>query len=200
MADALGMSVAEVTTVALSVRCKVDTAMRELVGAEGEKALLELLQQSLDAEIRHVAAESDSYGYDIGVSGPGRGPVHIEVKTTTDPTRLVVYLSRHEYETMRWDEGWVMVAVLLGPHGEVAGLAEVSRDWLMRARPSDGHAAARWETARLAVPGHALFGGIRNVRIWSRGPAAVGTLSVGTGRDRPLWGRPSVNVRTPHRT
>ncbi|MEU2516406.1 protein NO VEIN domain-containing protein [Streptomyces syringium] len=176
LAAALEITEADVGAAALAVRCQVDTSMRELVGAVGERELLALLRRSLDAEVRHVAAESDGYGYDIEVSGPRWPAVHLEVKTTTDRSRLVVYLSRHEYETMRRDGAWTMVAVLLGFRGELVATATVDPVWLLRARPYDSHAAARWESVRLVVPPHALRWGISGVCVWSRDAAATAVL------------------------
>ncbi|GHG58133.1 protein NO VEIN domain-containing protein [Streptomyces griseocarneus] len=188
MAGVLNMSDHDVGAALLAVRCKVDTSLRERVGEAGEQALLLLLRQALEAEVRHVAAESDSYGYDIEVSGERQRPVHIEVKTTTDPSRLVVYLSRHEYETLSRDDGWAMVAVLLGPYGEVAATATVDPEWLAQACPHDSHHSARWESVRLFVPHEALSAGIASVRTWVKRPwAAEVLMPEGWGACRP-WG------------
>ncbi|MGC5411634.1 protein NO VEIN domain-containing protein, partial [Streptomyces sp. DT225] len=77
---------------------------RRAVGAAGEQALLRLLRDGGVPHVRHVAAESDAYGYDIQAARSASERAHIEVKSTTDPTRLVIHLTRHEYEVMATDE------------------------------------------------------------------------------------------------
>jgi hypothetical protein len=89
-----------------------DLEARKATGDAGERALLGLLRAAGAQDVRHVAAESDSYGYDIEATVEGR-LLHIECKATTDSRRLVVYLSRNEFETMRSDPAWLMVALLV---------------------------------------------------------------------------------------
>ncbi|WP_443074998.1 protein NO VEIN domain-containing protein [Streptomyces sp. NBC_01435] len=131
---------------------------RRAVGAAGEKELLRLLRRSCVPQVRHVAAESDAYGYDIA-AGYSTERVHLEVKSTTDPTRLVVHLTRHEYEVMATDADWHMVAVLVGKDGSAVSVATVGRAWLHSAVPADQDEAGRWESVRLEVPAHAITPG-----------------------------------------
>lgn len=138
---------------------KVDTAQRERIGAAGEAALVELLSRHLDARVRHVAAESDGFGYDIAVEVTPQ-PVHLEAKSTTRRGRLSVYLSRNEYETMLRDSAWQMVAIRLTPELEPAAFATVSKDWIADQAPADQGALGRWESCRLDVPPAALEDGI----------------------------------------
>ncbi|WP_353962600.1 DUF3883 domain-containing protein [Streptomyces sp. NBC_00378] len=131
---------------------------RRAIGAAGEKELLRLLGKSGVPQVRHVAAESDAYGYDIA-AGCSAERAHLEVKSTTDPTRLVVHLTRHEYEVMATDADWHLVAVLVGRDGNAVNVATVSRAWLHSAVPVDRDEAGRWESARLEVPAHAIAPG-----------------------------------------
>ncbi|MYV59670.1 DUF3883 domain-containing protein, partial [Streptomyces sp. SID4931] len=50
---------------------------------------------------------SDAFGFDIAATTPLGEHLHLEVKATTDPTRLVVHLSRHESDVMSADPRWV---------------------------------------------------------------------------------------------
>ncbi|MFJ7197412.1 MULTISPECIES: protein NO VEIN domain-containing protein [unclassified Streptomyces] len=151
---------------------------RRAIGTTGEKELLRLLRRSGVPQVRHVAAESDAYGYDIA-AGCSTGRAHLEVKSTTDPTRLVVHLTRHEYEVMATDEEWHMVAVLVSRDGEAVNVATVSRAWLHSAVPMDQDEAGRWESVRLEVPAHAIAPGFATKawRLAESWPAA----------SRPVW-------------
>lgn len=86
--------------------------------------------------------------------------MHLEVKSTTDPTRLTVHLTRHEYEVMRTDMQWSMIAVLVGAERDALSVATVCREWLSSVVPSDQSVNARWEPARLVVPPAVLMPGI----------------------------------------
>lgn len=141
---------------------KVDTAERLRVGSAGELALIELLSSASDADIRHVAAESDGYGYDIEVIARG-STVHLEVKSTTRRGRLTIHMTRNEYETMCRDDVWSLVAVRLDQDLVPAAVATVDRAWLVAAAPVDRSLGTRWESARLSVPSQALMRGIPSI-------------------------------------
>lgn len=132
---------------------------RRAVGAAGEQALLRLLRRGGVPQVRHVAAESDAYGYDISAGSPAER-AHLEVKSTTNPTRLVIHLTRHEYEVMATDTDWYLVAVLVGRDGSAVNVATVIRSWLHSAVPADRDQAGRWESARLEVPAYAITPGL----------------------------------------
>lgn len=132
---------------------------RRAVGAAGEQALLRLLRKGGVPQVRHVAAESDAYGYDIAACSPAER-AHLEVKSTTNPTRLVIHLTRHEYEVMATDADWYLVAVLVGKDGSAVNVATVSRSWLRSAVPADRDRSGRWESARLEVPAYAITPGL----------------------------------------
>ncbi|WP_327171364.1 DUF3883 domain-containing protein [Streptomyces sp. NBC_01336] len=157
-------------------------AARKAVGAAGEQALLRLLRDNGISHVRHVAAESDAYGYDIQAARSVSERAHIEVKSTTDPTRLVIHLSRHEYEVMSSDEDWCLGAVLVGSDGSAVNVATVSRYWLRSAVPADQTTRGRWESVRLDVPAHALTPGL-TAQNWQ--PLPDGVLPV-----CPVWNCP----------
>ncbi|WP_327118228.1 DUF3883 domain-containing protein [Streptomyces sp. NBC_01341] len=153
---------------------------KKAVGAAGEKALLRLLREGGVPHVRHVAAESDAFGYDIEAARSVSERAHIEVKATTDPTRLVVHLTRHEYEVMAADADWCLAAVLVGRDGTAASVATVKREWLHSAVPTDQGRSGRWESVRLTVPGRALMQGLAT-EAWVLLTGAL--LSIG-----PVWG------------
>ncbi|MGK5497928.1 protein NO VEIN domain-containing protein [Streptomyces sp. URMC 125] len=150
-AEALGISEAEAYVHVRTAWGKVDTAERSKIGAAGELALVKLLTVSTYASVEHVAAWSDGYGYDIGVQAP-QHHVHIEAKSTIRRGRLVVYLSRNEYETMLRDPAWELVAVRLTPELDPKAVATVPRDWIAAQVPADRTVCGRWESCRLDVP------------------------------------------------
>ncbi|MFE2639973.1 protein NO VEIN domain-containing protein [Streptomyces scopuliridis] len=134
---------------------------RAQIGAAGEQALLRLLRGSGVPSVRHVAEISDAYGYDISAELTATQAIHLEVKSTTDPTRLQVNFTRHECEVMRTDTEWIMAAVLVGAEGKALSVATVRREWLLSVVPGDRSKDGRWQSARLAVPPEALTPGLR---------------------------------------
>lgn len=152
---------------------------RRAVGAAGEQALLRLLREAGVPHVRHVAAESDAYGYDIHAARSVLERAHIEVKATTDPTRLVIHLTRHEYEVMSRDEEWCLAAVLVGRDGSAVAVATVDRGWLHSAVPADQTRRGRWESVRLEVPAEARRFGLAT-ETWR-------LLPKGLPSGRPVW-------------
>ncbi|WP_406317871.1 protein NO VEIN domain-containing protein [Streptomyces sp. NBC_00118] len=141
------------------VLAKRDLEARKATGDAGEWALLALLRAAGAQDVRHVAAESDSYGYDVEATVAGH-PLHIECKATTNARQLVVYLSRNEFETMRADPAWAMVALLVAETGQVHQAVTVDRRWLEASAPADTADGVCWESARYVVPPHATAPGI----------------------------------------
>jgi hypothetical protein len=150
-AAALGLSEDEAYEQLRASWGKVDAAERARIGAAGELALVELLSTSVDARVEHVAAWSDGYGYDIAVHAP-RSSTHLEVKSTVRHGRLTVHISRNEYETMRRDRSWRLVAVRLTTELQPAAVSTVPREWITAQAPADQSTSGRWESFRLDVP------------------------------------------------
>lgn len=153
---------------------------RRAVGAAGEQALVRLLVRGGLPHVRHVAAESDAYGFDIEAAWSVGERAHLEVKSTTDPTRLVIHLTRHECEVMMADHDWSLAAVLVGADGEAASVATVDKKWLTSALPADMAREGRWESARLQVPASALSWGLAVEERVVLGPQYLPGL--------PVWG------------
>jgi Protein NO VEIN, C-terminal len=141
---------------------KFDATIRQHVGSTGERVLVELLATIDTVRVRHVAADSDGYGYDIAMQAPGLA-VHLEVKATTRRGRLTIYLSRNEYEAMVRDPAWTLVAIRLDHELQLVALATINRNWVSKAVPIDRQPGARWQSARLEVPAEALVPGLPGV-------------------------------------
>ncbi|WAL95710.1 protein NO VEIN domain-containing protein [Streptomyces sp. Je 1-369] len=150
-AKALELTADEAFAHIQSVWGKVDTARREQIGLAGELTLVELLTAEVPARIEHVAAHSDGYGYDIAVHA-NKASAHIEAKATMRRGRLTLYLSRNEYETMRRDPAWQLVAVRLTADLALLSVATVPREWIVAQVPVDPGLYGRWESCRLEVP------------------------------------------------
>ncbi|WP_231369875.1 protein NO VEIN domain-containing protein [Arthrobacter sp. 135MFCol5.1] len=138
---------------------KVDLAERNRVGKGGELALLSWLDNETYADVDHVAAVSDGFGFDIAVRATSFTG-HLEVKSTTRRGRLIIYLSRHEFETMKSDRHWQLVAVRIDKDLELRSIATVSREWIHCSVPKDQDLHGRWESVRLHVPPQSLVSGI----------------------------------------
>jgi len=162
-ARTLGLDADDAFAAIRSAWGKVDTAARERIGAAGELALVALLEKACVGRIEHLAAHSDSHGYDIAVHA-AQFTAHIEAKSTTRRGRLTVYLSRNEYETARRDPQWIMVAVRLTDDLELAAVATIPLDWITSQIPADRGDFGRWESCALEVPPSMLEPGIPGLR------------------------------------
>lgn len=149
---------------ALLRRCwgKVDTEERHRIGTAGELALVSLLESVEEFHVRHLAAESDGFGYDICALTPA-GDLHIEVKSTTRRGRLSIHLSRNEFETMLIDSNWCLAAVRLDDNLAPVAVATVDREWVDTAAPVD-RPGGRWEAVKLEVPPKAIIPGLPAVQ------------------------------------
>ncbi|MFD9329125.1 DUF3883 domain-containing protein [Streptomyces sp. NPDC060065] len=154
---------------------------RSETGAAGEQAVLRLLEENGSAHVIHVAALSDAYGYDVHAESPEGAVGHIEVKATTDPTRLTVHLTRHECEVMRRDPDWLLAAVLIGAHGDALNVVTVGREWLSLVAPEDTDRRGRWESACFSVPDYVLTRGVVRADGRRMVPDAVAPFM-------PVWG------------
>lgn len=149
--EVLGVGADEVYDQLVSSWGKVDTAVRERVGAAGEAALVELLVNGTDARVDHVSMWSDGFGYDIAFR-QGSLAAHLEVKSTTRAGRFTAYLSRHECEVMLRDCHWVLVAVRLTPSLEIAGVGSIPKEWIAANVPCDSTPSGSWASCKVEVP------------------------------------------------
>jgi hypothetical protein len=161
-AETLGLTREVAYAQVSSIWGKVDTEERSRIGSAGELALLELLSESADGRVEHVAAWSDGYGYDIFVDAHQHS-AHLEVKTTLRVGRLTVYISRNEYETMLRDPNWELVTVRLTADLEVTAVAAVPKHWIADHVPSDRTSRGRWQSCRLDIPPDVPVPGIPSI-------------------------------------
>ena len=158
-AEALGLDSMQAFQCVHSLWRKVDVEQRTRIGAMGEAALIELLENSVSARVDHVSQHSDGYGYDIAVES-GACKLHAEVKTTLRRRHLTIFLSRHEYETMLHDPAWQLVAVRLSDDLKAEAVCSVRGEWIRQHVPHDRGASGRWESCRLSVPPNEMVSGI----------------------------------------
>ncbi|MHA7286573.1 protein NO VEIN domain-containing protein [Arthrobacter sp. MDT3-44] len=130
---------------------KVDTTVRERVGAAGEAALVTLLREGTNGRVDHVSTWSDGFGYDIAFA-QGTVSAHLEVKSTTRAGRFTAYLSRHECSVMLRDEQWVLVAVRLTAKHEIIGVGSVPQEWIAANVPRDSGPFGSWASCKLEIP------------------------------------------------
>ncbi|MET9778507.1 DUF3883 domain-containing protein [Streptomyces sp. NPDC006367] len=161
-AESLGLTPEEAYVQVNTAWGKVDTEERSRIGSAGEIALLELLSESAAGRVEHVAAWSDGYGYDIFVDAD-QCSAHLEVKATIRMSRLTVYISRNEYETMLSDPAWELVTVRLTRELELREVAAVPKGWIADNVPSDRTARGRWESCRLDIPPEVPVPGIPSI-------------------------------------
>lgn len=138
---------------------KVDTAIRERVGAAGEAGLVELLRNTPDSRVDHVAMWSDGFGYDIAFA-QGVLAGHLEVKSTTRLGRFTAYLSRNEFNVMVRDDRWTLVTVRLSPGLEIIGVGSVAKEWIVANVPRDFGPFGGWASCKLEVPRIAIESGL----------------------------------------
>jgi hypothetical protein len=160
------------------VQGKIDLELRAGIGAAGELQLVELLENRWPGSTSHVALESDGFGYDV-VFWHQSEEWHLEVKTTTRRGRLVVYLSRHEFEVALDDPNWRLVVVGLSPARTLTALATADLASLAARLPADQDPSARWESVRIDVSsqdlrrGLGLKPGMPPLDVWPVLPALV---------------------------
>ncbi|MFF5082155.1 protein NO VEIN domain-containing protein [Actinoplanes sp. NPDC000266] len=159
IANALGLPESEAVLAVRQVHRKIDLAERARIGLAGESALVQLLNMVAPGSARHVALESDGLGYDIELSN-GRAVWHLEVKSTNRRGRLVVFLSRHEYEIAQLDPAWRLVTIGLTEDGAIGAVGTVPTAVLVTKAPADSTATARWESARYTLGPQDIVAGL----------------------------------------
>lgn len=167
---------------------KVDTSLREEIGSAGEVALAQLLACNTAAEVIHVAAQADGYGFDIVVRS-GTHRANLEVKSTTRRGRLSIYLSRNEYEVMRADPNWHLVVLLLDDARDVTAIGSVSASWVRETAPVDSSNESSWQSARFDVPPGVPRPGLTSSLPWAL-PTLPSDHILATGYrpgDQPAW-------------
>jgi hypothetical protein len=182
----LGLTAAQCLQVIRNVHSRIDLEARARLGAAGELALMRLLRESGDGTATHVAATSDSLGFDIFWAGR-RETFVLEVKSTSRRGRLTIHLSRNEFEVSRHEPRWRLVILLINGDDAIGAIATLSTEWLHAHAPQDRMRQAKWENAAFAPPPDALAAGIPITPT----PGATGAelLRAGTTdtRTTPSW-------------
>ena len=147
LATELGLAESDALSAIREVHGRMDLEKRDRVGAAGEEALVRLLEERWPGSTVHVALHNDGFGYDIAFT-LGAAEWHLEVKTTTRRGRLVIYLSRHEYETSLTDPDWCLVVVGLLDDDSPAIVGTIEHKQLWERTPVDVHKGSPWQTVR----------------------------------------------------
>ena len=146
------------------VHGRVDVSRRAELGSDGERGLIELLEQHWPGTTVHVSATDDGFGYDVLFRHSGV-EWHLEVKTTLRRGRLVVYLSRHEYEVSLRDPHWRLIVVGLNEEKHVCAIATVQHTAVFRRTPHDVCLEARWQSTSHQLVAGDLHAGLSFIGI-----------------------------------
>jgi hypothetical protein len=110
-----------------------------------------------------VSLRCDGLGFDIAVHAAG-SVQHLEVKSTNRLHRLTFYLSRNEFEVMRRDDHWALVAVTLSEQLVLQSVRTISNEWIAACAPTDASAGGgAWQVCKFEVPPEAILDGVRSL-------------------------------------
>jgi hypothetical protein len=163
LADALRVAADDAVAAIRQVHGKIDLEARDAVGTGGELAIVALLETGWPGSARHVALTDDGLGYDVAATTQA-GTWHLEVKSSPRRGRLLIYLSRQEFEIGKLDPHWRLVVAGLDHDRQLAAVATVNPSVLQARAPVDNHLDGRWASARFELkpgdldPGLAFLG------------------------------------------
>jgi len=160
VADALGLPPEEALIGIREVCGKIDLERRREIGLAGEMEVVRLLELSEPGCSSHVALANDGFGYDVAYETETAN-LHLEVKATTRRGRLVVHLSRTEYDRSLLDPHWRLVIVGLTEELTLACVAHVAGDVLAFVAPEDRlgsmtQSTGKWSAAAIDLKRHDL--------------------------------------------
>ena len=162
LADALQVSGSDAVTAIRQVHGKIDLEARAALGTSGEVAIVGLLQAGWPGSARHLALTDDGLGYDIAATTE-TGTWHVEVKTSARRGRLLIYLSRQEYEISKLDPHWRLVVAGLDHDQQLAAVATIDPAVLHARAPADQHLDVRWASARYELKPGDLQAGLASL-------------------------------------
>lgn len=172
-ADICGLSDDEAFALIRHQHGLVDTAIRKRTGDAGELQLVDLLRSSTTCRVDHVASLSDGYGFDITLRGAAT--LNLEVKTTTRTNQNVLYLSRHEFETMLRDQRWRLVFLRLDRDMVIEAVYTVESPWIEEVAPIDSSpGVVDWQSVRIDVPEQRMTPGMPDLVVAIRDTGTVG--------------------------
>jgi len=146
LAEQLGIHEMEAFAVVKQLYGKIDLEQRSRVGAAGEKALVAFLEERWPGSTEHIALTDDGFGYDV-LFRHNSSEWHLEVKSTLRRGRLVVHLSRQEYEVGKLDPCWRLVVVGLDNDLRLRAIATARNLDVLRRAPLDTCHEVRWRAA-----------------------------------------------------
>jgi hypothetical protein len=186
LAESLGLDENRAALVIRQVHGRIDLARRAEVGLAGEHALVELLEHEWPGCTDHVSLKDDGLGYDIVLSIQGV-TWHIEVKSTTRRGRLVLHISRQEFEVGHIDPDWRLVVLGLDSEYRLACIATVETIKLRERAPRDSPGGARWQSARYDFGPSSLQPGLRFLAAPSAPRETVAPVLSGVVENRPTF-------------
>jgi hypothetical protein len=139
---------------------KIATLERELLGGEGEEAvvaacraqLTELGAGELAAAVRRVSLVSDELGYDLIAPRTDNSVRRLEVKSTRSPGATVrLFITRNEVTVGLADPDWFLVVARRGKDGEWTVLGHTAAASLQTLLPVDCDTRGRWQMAVLVL-------------------------------------------------
>lgn len=188
-AAALSVSDTDCLQAVHSILLKVDTELRAELGAWGERCFVALLETHAWGRVDHVAARTDSLGYDVSWTHRNI-QAHIEVKTTSRRGRLRIYLSRHEADVGLSTSDWHLVVICAESGQAITALGTVDKDWIGSVLPLDKSRLGRWESVALRPPPEAITPGLPWLPTASRRATGASALLISGALEhlrRPTW-------------
>lgn len=148
------------------IQGKIDHALLEAIGLDGEKEVVRQLHTALTIEdgrrVKHIALTDDTAGFDIfapSISDTARTNL-LEVKTSSRPgNEFRFFISRNEVRVAGQNENWYLIAVLRNPLGyRVLGYLTYAR--FADTVPVNVSPVSRWESASVRIPVDMLIPGL----------------------------------------
>jgi hypothetical protein len=159
LAGALGLSDDLALLVIRHVHGRINLEQRTQIGLAGERALIGVLEAHWPGSTTHVSQIDDGYGYDIAFRHEG-AEWHFEVKSTARRGRLLMYLSRHEYEVGLRDPIWRLIVVGLSSQLELQSIATAQFHAIAARAPADRHVNTKWQSAAYQLTANDLQDGL----------------------------------------
>lgn len=145
---------------------KIDQALLNKIGLDGELAVVQELQSHLGtnefSRIRHISLVDDSAGFDIQAPSlkNNEETLLLEVKTSVRPgDQFTFYISKNEARVARQNENWFLVGVEAYAGGfRVIGNLKFNTfsDFLPLNQSSNGE----WETSKIVITKRMFFSGL----------------------------------------
>jgi len=158
LADLFAVPEARILPLIQGIGRRTDPELAARIGLAGETALVALLNDTIPGCARHMSLTDDTLGYDITVTD--NSEAHLEVKSTTRRGRLIIYLSRHEFEVAAIDDAWALVIVGLDADLHLAALATARAHIVHERVPHDVSRLGRWDSVAIELRADDLTQGL----------------------------------------